>query len=71
MPALWVRVRLRSVVSLRETARHTHAGGEIHQYAAYAETAIWEAGKASGKGGQETVAAIQGMPEDHYNRQRT
>ena len=50
---------------------NTHAGGEVHQYAAYAETAIWEAGKASGKGGQETAAAIQGMPEDHHNRQRT
>ena len=37
------------------SSQHTHAGGEIHQHAAYAETAIWEAGKASGKGGQETL----------------
>lgn len=32
-------------------ARHTHNSGEIHQYVAYAETAIWKTFKASGKGG--------------------
>ncbi len=29
---------------------HTHNSGEIYQYVAYAETAIWKTVKASGKG---------------------